>query len=271
MVKYCLVDISGIIYRAFYALDKDKFHRSDGFPTNAILGTINILKHLNKTLPDHTFIACCDSKRSELVRTQNDSSYKTNRSDVDPVLIQQFEPIFHAIDCMKITKLKIEGYEADDIIASFCEKFKDTPDKITIASSDKDMYQLLVHDNVQIYNPTKKTFIYAADCETKFHVKPNQFTFYQALVGDKVDNIQGVKGVGPKTAVKIVNEFHTAVAFIECASHKYAKTEHMSDFQLSLRHVTLQTNLEIKTEYFSKQNFKTKEFREFCKTMEIRS
>ena len=112
-MKYVLLDISGIIYRSFFALNKDKFHRSDGFPTNAILGTINILKQLNKKFPEYIFISCRDSKRSELLRSQETDSYKQNRKSADPILVQQFEHIYKSIEAMNITTVKCVGYEAD--------------------------------------------------------------------------------------------------------------------------------------------------------------
>ena len=154
-MKYVLLDISGIIYRAFFALNQDKFHRSDGFPTNAILGTINILKQLNKKFPEHIFISCRDSKRSELLRTQKTDTYKQNRKSADPILAQQFEHIYKSIEAMNITSVKCIGYEADDIIATLAYTLHNE-NEVIIASSDKDMNQLLVYNNVKIYNPATK-------------------------------------------------------------------------------------------------------------------
>ena len=266
-MKYVLLDISGIIYRAFFALNVDKFHRSDGFPTNAILGTINILKQLNKKFPDHIFIACRDSKRSELIRTQDDETYKQNRKSADPVLAQQFEHIYKSINAMNISSVKSVGYEADDIIATLCyELHKDN--EVIVVSSDKDMNQLLVYDNVKIYNPAKKTFFDADDCFEKFKVLPSNFTFYQAFVGDASDNIIGIKGVGPKTAVKLINQYRTIETFMTDETSKYFK--HLNDFKNSLELVTLSTSIQIEDIIYTKQNFKTKEFKEFCKSMEIK-
>jgi len=266
-MKYVLLDISGIIYRAFFALNQDKFHRSDGFPTNAILGTINILKQLNKKFPDHIFIACRDSKRSELIRTQEDNTYKQNRKSADPVLAQQFEHIYKSIDAMKITSVKSVGYEADDIIATLCyELHRDN--EVVVVSSDKDMNQLLVYSNVKIYNPAKKQFFDSDDCFEKFKVQPYDFTFYQAFVGDASDNIQGIKGVGPKTAVKLINNYKTIEKFIDDEHSKYYK--HIADFKNSLELVTLSTTIKIEDLKYTKQNFKTKEFKEFCISMEIK-
>ena len=266
-MKYLLLDISGIIYRAFFALNQDKFHRSDGFPTNAILGTINILKQLNKKFPEHIFISCRDSKRSELLRTQETDTYKQNRKSADPILAQQFEHIYKSIETMNITSIKCIGYEADDVIATLAYTLhKDN--EVVIASSDKDMNQLLVYDNVIIYNPAKKEFFDSDDCFEKFKVHPNNFTFYQAFVGDASDNIQGIKGVGPKTAVKLINKYETIDKFTNDTTSKYHKN--ISDFSQSLELVTLSINIEIGKKEYTKQNFKTKEFKEFCKTMEIR-
>ena len=264
-MKYLLLDISGIIYRAFFALNADKFRRSDGFPTNAIYGTINIIKQLNKKFPDYIFIACCDCKRSELHRSTADPTYKKNREDKHPTLVQQFEYIYKSIQSMNITSVKKIGYEADDIIASLCKQLTD--DEIIVATSDKDMIQLLVYDNVQIYNPKTKDYMTTEYCIDKYKVKPEQFTFYQALVGDASDNIKGIKGVGPKTASKLVNEFNTIDNFTHNCSEKYRN--HLKDFNNSLELVSLNTEIEIEKK-FSKQNLKTTEFKEFCKSMEIK-
>jgi DNA polymerase-1 len=266
-MKYVLLDISGIIYRAFFALSQDKFHRSDGFPTNAILGTINILKQLNKKFPDHTFISCRDSKRSELLRSQDTDTYKQNRKSADPVLAQQFEHIYKSIEALNITSVKQTGYEADDIIATLAYSLH-RDNEVVIVSSDKDMNQLLVYDNVKIFNPAKKQFFDSDDCFEKFQVHPHNFTFYQAFVGDASDNIQGIKGVGPKTAVKLINKYETIGKFKSDDKSKYYKD--MNDFTTSLGLVTLVTSIEIEDTEYKKQNFKTKEFKEFCKSMEIR-
>lgn len=266
-MKYVLLDISGIIYRAFFALNKDIFHRSDGFPTNAILGTINILKHLNKKFPDHIFIACRDSKRSELLRSQETDTYKQNRKSVDPILAQQFEHIYKSIEALNITSVKCVGYEADDIIATLTYSLH-SKNEVVIASSDKDMNQLLVYDNVKIFNPAKNDFFDSNNCFNKFRVHPNNFTFYQAFVGDASDNIQGVKGVGPKTAVKLINHYVTIENFKSDENGKYYKN--LDDFNNSLELVTLVTNINIKDVEYTKQNFKTKTFKDFCKLMEIK-
>jgi len=268
-MKYLLVDISGIIYRAFFALDKDKFQRSDGFPTNAILGTINILKHLNKRFPEHTFVACRDGQRKDLKRSESDPDYKTNRKNADPILVQQFDSIFHALDSLHIVQLKVQGHEADDIIASFCKIYSAGDHEITIATSDKDMNQLLVLPGVQIYNPAKKEMVTHDTVLSKFKVAPENFIFYQALIGDKVDNISGIKGVGPKTACKIIEKYNTPANFMQSTDHKYESN--IAEFKNSLELVTLCTDLDMSS--FSvdmKQNFKSKEFKEFCKSMEIR-
>ena len=267
-MKYVLLDISGIIYRSFFALNKDKFHRSDGFPTNAILGTINILKQLNKKFPDHIFISCRDSKRSELLRSQETHSYKQNRKSADPILSKQFEYIYQCIEAMNITSVKYVGYEADDIIATLARQlYKDN--EVIIASSDKDMNQLLVYNNVQIYNPAKKEFFNSDDCFQKFKVTPKNFTFYQAFIGDASDNIKGVKGIGPKTAVTLIEKYETVENFLNDKTHKYQKD--IDSFKKSLYLVTLKEDVEIHTQKYIKQDFNTKNFKDFCASMEIRA
>ena len=222
---------------------------------------------MNKKFPEHIFIACRDSKRSELIRSQETDTYKQNRKSADPVLAQQFQHIYKSIEAMNICSVKTVGYEADDLIATLCyELHRDN--EIIVASSDKDMNQLLVYDNVKIYNPAKKIFFDSEDCLEKFKIHPHDFTFYQAFVGDASDNIQGIKGVGPKTAVKLIEKYKTITKFTADTESKYYKN--IDDFKESLKLVTLCTYVEIEENEYTKQNLKTKEFKEFCKSMEIR-
>lgn len=267
-MKYLLLDISGIIYRAFFGMNVNKFKRSDGLHTNAIYGTVNILKQLNKKFPEHTFIACCDCKRSDLERTKENPDYKQNRQEKHPELIEQFEHIYNAISAMNIRQIKVIGHEADDILASLCNKFNNEHDEVIVATSDKDMNQLLVYPNVKIYNPKTKEYVTEEQVTEKFNVTPGQFTFYQAFLGDTADNIKGVKGIGPKTAAKLVKQYTTVEAFQNDTEGKYFSS--MEDFNKALKLVTLKTDVDIKDEPFTLQNMKSKEFKDFCKSMEIK-
>lgn len=268
MMKYVLLDISGIIYRSFFGLNVEKFKRSvDGLPTNAIYGTIKNIKQLNKKFPDHIFIACCDSKRNDLIRLKENETYKENRVQTDENLVKQFDYIFQVIESMNIQQCKQIGYEADDIIASICKKYSDA-NEIIIVSSDKDMNQLLVYKNVQIYNPSINSFFTNDDCFEKFGIYPDNFTFYQAFVGDRSDNISGIKGVGPKTAIKLINKYKNIDNFVKANDHKY-KNE-IEDFMNSLYLVTLNTDIEVDIDVNKKQTMKGKKFESLCNELEIK-
>ena len=142
MSKLLLLDISGIIHRVFHSIDVNKFRRSsDNLPTNAIYGCLRILINLNKKFKDYTFIACLDNKRDTLWRKKLSPSYKQNRSNINNELAIQFQHIEHMLKCLNISTYKIESYEADDVMASICYQHQDK--EIIVASSDKDMIQLL--------------------------------------------------------------------------------------------------------------------------------
>jgi len=212
-----------------------------------------------------------DSKRNELIRSQETESYKQNRKNVDPILAQQFEHIFDSINKMNIQSCKVVGYEADDVIATLCHNLS-KEHEIIIISSDKDMNQLLVYDNVKIYNPMKKEFFSHEDCFNKYKIHPHQFTFYQAFIGDISDNIQGIKGVGPKTAIKLITQYETIENFTrDTKSNTKSKYyDNIDDFEKSLKLVTLKIDLDLPDIEHTKQNFKNKEFKEFCALMEIK-
>lgn len=268
--KIVLLDISGIIHRVYHSLNVNKFRRStDNLPTNAIFGCIKIILNLNKTFKDYKLVACLDNKRESLWRKQLAADYKQNRSQMKPELSIQFKFIEEALECLNIKSLKIHSYEADDVIASICHQNPDSD--IIVASSDKDMYQLLSLENVQIYNPQKKIYITREDCKTKFDVQPEQFTFYQALVGDSSDNIKGIKGIGPKTASKLVNKYNTFENFCNDKDNKYESF--VDSCKVDYKLVTLSKDIKFTQEdkNFTKQNVKSDKFKSFCKEMEFNS
>ena len=269
MDKILLIDVSGIIHRVFHSLNVNKFRRSsDNLPTNAIFGFIKIMINLNKKFKDHTMIACMDTKKELLWRKEINSEYKANRNKTADELVCQFKYIEEAIESMNISIFKVDKYEADDVIASLCYQNKEKYE-IIVASSDKDMIQLLKYNNVQIYNPQKKEFITTEQCIEKYGIKPEQFTFYQSLVGDTSDNIMGIKGVGPKTATKIVNNFETFEKFCIDKNHKY--TEQIESCKKDNILVTLSTDIKFETNEFKKQDVNSIEFEEFCKKLEFGS
>lgn len=269
MSKLILIDVSGIIHRVYHSLNVNKFRRSsDNLPTNAIFGFIKIILNLNKNFKNYKMIACMDTKKENLWRTTVNSEYKANRNKTANELACQFKYIEEAIESMNMTKYKIDTFEADDVISSLCYQNQDK-EEIIVASSDKDMIQLLEYNNVKIYNPQKKEYITTKECQEKYGIEPNQFTFYQTLIGDSTDNISGIKGVGPKTATKIVNNYKTFENFCKDENNKYK--DHIENCKKDNILVTLSKDIKFDTNEFKNQDVNSIEFEEFCKKMEFSS
>lgn len=198
-----LLDISGIIYRAYHSRPVDKFRLDSGFPTNAIHGTCSIIMSLLDQFGSNVHIVACLDKGFKK-RTSILSTYKKNRSSTPNDLIPQFPIIYDILGKMGIVSVSKDGFEADDVIATLAHRESIKGNNVIIVSSDKDMYQLLDLTHVVIYDPRTKKYIREADVSFKFGIKPKHMILYQALVGDSCDNIKGIKGIGPKTATKII-------------------------------------------------------------------
>ncbi|RUM59443.1 MAG: 5'-3' exonuclease, partial [Persephonella sp.] len=202
MKKLVLIDGSSYVYRAFYALPPLKSPK--GEPTGAIYGFIRMLSSLIKELnPD--YIAVAFDLSSKTFRQEKVKSYKATRRETPDLLKEQIPKIKEILRLWGIKILEKEGFEADDIIATLVNKFKNNYE-IIIVSPDKDMLQL-VDKNVKLYNPMQNILYDVEKVKEKYGIYPNQFVDYQAIVGDNVDNIKGVKGVGKKTAAELLNKY----------------------------------------------------------------
>ncbi len=240
--KLYLIDGTAFIYRAFFAFIRNPLYNSKGQNTSAIFGTINsFLKLVEDFEPEH--IAISFDRREKTFRHEITDTYKANRPPAPDELHQQVEPIkefFAAIGLQDISKA---GYEADDVIATLAEKYKDKFD-IIIVSGDKDFAQL-VEDRVTLYDPKKSKSMNAENILEKYEITPEQFIDYLAICGDSADNIPGVRGIGPKGASKLLNEFETLDGIYENLDRIQAKgileklTEHKEDAYLSKKLVTI--------------------------------
>ena len=202
MKKLVLIDGSSYVYRAFYALPPLKSPK--GEPTGAIYGFIRMLSSLIKELnPD--YIAVAFDLSSKTFRQEKVKSYKATRRETPDLLKEQIPKIKEILRLWGIKILEREGFEADDIIATLVNRFKNNYE-IIIVSPDKDMLQL-VDKNVKLYNPMQNIVYDVEKVKEKYGIYPNQFVDYQAIVGDNVDNIKGVKGVGKKTAAELLNRY----------------------------------------------------------------
>ncbi|MBO7483817.1 MAG: hypothetical protein J6T55_01675, partial [Alphaproteobacteria bacterium] len=199
----CLVDGSGYIFRAFYALPP--MNRADGTPVNALYGFTAMMMSLLQENACDNIVVVFDAARRNF-RNEIYPEYKANRSETPPELIPQFPLIREACDALNVAKIEKEGYEADDLIATYARIAKEKGMKARIISADKDLMQLM-DNNTSLYDPMKKKEITLEDVEKKFGVAPDKVIEVQALMGDSTDNIPGASGVGPKTAATLIQQF----------------------------------------------------------------
>ena len=201
----CLVDGSGYIFRAFYALPP--MNRSDGTPVNAVYGFLNMMMNLSQDNICSHVVVIFDAKRKNF-RNDIYPAYKENRKETPPDLIPQFPLIRQAVESLNIPWLELEGYEADDLIATYTKLALNKGWNVRIISADKDLMQLK-KDGVTVYDPMKKKIMTEEDVIKKFGVSPEKMTDVQALMGDSIDNVPGAGGIGPKTAAELINKFGT--------------------------------------------------------------
>jgi DNA polymerase-1 len=202
-----LIDATAFCYRAFYALRG--LSTSFGQPTNAIYGFINIL---NKILKERKpqFLAVCFDVSRDTFRLKKFAEYKIQRPPMPEGLSSQIPIIKEIISAYGIAMFEKEGYEADDIIATLAKKAKEKDIATTIVSSDKDILQL-VDEDTEVFSPYKDEGVIYDEKKVseRFGVEPKKVTDIIALMGDDVDNIPGVPGIGEKTAVGLIEEFST--------------------------------------------------------------
>ncbi|WP_457563357.1 DNA polymerase I [Caminibacter pacificus] len=202
-----IIDTFGFLFRNFYALPPLKSKK--GTPTGMITGFMNFIASLGRDFPTDYVVFTLDSKEKETFRKEIFKDYKANRPEAPEDLKVQLPIAIDLIKEMGFKMIEIPGYESDDIIASLAKKAASQGIKVKIVSHDKDMYQLIDDDKIVIFDPIKKIEINEEKCMEKFGVHPKDFRDFQALVGDSSDNIPGVKGVGVKTAAKLINQYHT--------------------------------------------------------------
>lgn len=218
MQQLIIVDTFGFFFRSFYALPP--LHNSQGFPTGLLMGFANLIMKLHKNHP-HDFIVFALEGRGENKRKEIYKDYKANRQEAPQDLLLQLPIAMEWIEKMGLVNISYDGYEADDAIASLAHLAKSQNLKTKIISHDKDLYQLIDEDTF-LLDPIKNTEIHERECQDKFGVLPQSFVDYQSLVGDSSDNIPGVKGVGAKTACKLLEHFGTL-------DNIYAKSDELGE------------------------------------------
>jgi len=199
-----LFDGSAFLYRSFFALPP--LTTSSGFPTGAIYGFLrSILAILKTEKPNYMAIAF--DLPAPTQRKLAYSEYKSQRPPTPDPLKVQIPVIKELINLLGVKLLEMPGYEADDLIAYLTQKAKKEGFKVKIYSPDKDVLQLVEGNQAVVINPISEEVFDENKVIEKFGVPPQKLADYLALVGDKTDNIEGVKGVGPKTAINLINTF----------------------------------------------------------------
>ena len=245
-----LFDVSNFIFRAYYSTPKDMVNDKNE-PTNAIFGVANmmldIIGKFSKSREMIFPVCCFDGKSSRKSRTDVDKTYKQNRQSVDDNLKVQFSGVKELIERMGIHMIEIDYKEADDVIASIVTQQQENFEEIIICSPDKDFCQLILKDHIKMYEPKKQIIINKTEFEEKYKIPMRLFTQYQALIGDQADNVKGVKGIGPKYAVEVINECDGNIYDYIKKQAKRSKLieSEIKNYELSLKMVTLEKDLNV--------------------------
>jgi len=241
-----LIDGSGFIFRAYHALPW--LNRSDGTPTNAVYGFVNMLLKLVQESDADAIAVVFDSAETTF-RNRIYPAYKEHRPPAPDDLVPQFKLVREATEAFNICQIEAPDYEADDLIATYARLFKEQGTRVTIVSSDKDMMQL-VDDQVGMLDTIKTPakVIGAAEVKEKFGVGPDKVIDVQALCGDSVDNVPGVPGIGVKTAAELINQWGSVENLLDHAveikqpKRRQALIDFAEQARISKRLVTLDAN-----------------------------
>ncbi len=278
---FYLIDGSGYIFRAYYALPPLS-RKSDGLPTGAVSGFCSMLFKLledsksdqNLQKPTH-FAVIFDSARKTF-RNEIYSDYKANRSEAPDDLAPQFEYIRKSVLAFNLPSVDLPNYEADDLIATYVDQILKIGAKVTIVSSDKDLMQLY-KKGVRIFDPMKNKFISDDDVIKKFGVDATKVIDVQSLAGDSSDNVPGVPGIGVKTAAELINKYGTLENLLKSAheikQNKRRETliENKEKALISKKLVTLDHNSPVNRELseFKLQNIDKDKLYKFLREMEF--
>ncbi|NQW07414.1 MAG: DNA polymerase I [Candidatus Pelagibacter sp.] len=278
---FYLIDGSGYIFRAYYALPP-LTRKSDGLPVGAVSGFCSMLFKLledsksNENLQKPTHFAVIFDAARKTFRNEIFSDYKANRSEAPDDLAPQFEYIRKAVVAFNLPSVDLPNYEADDLIATYAEQILAKGAKVTIVSSDKDLMQLYRKD-VRLFDPMKNKFITNEDIINKFGVEPKKVIDVQSLAGDSSDNIPGVPGIGVKTAAELINKYGTLEKLLDNAheikQNKRRETliENKDKAIISKRLVTLMKDapVERKIEEFQLKEIDKDKLYKFLREMEF--
>lgn len=270
-----LVDIFSFIFRAYYAIRP--LSAADGTPVNALYGVVTMLQKLiQQKKPDH-LVVCSDSKEKNF-RYDIFPEYKANRGAPPEDLIPQIDLVWEYLESYPMQVLRVDGFEADDIIATLVHKFKKKKDmEIFMVSSDKDLMQL-VDDNVFLFDTMKNKVMGFEAVQEKFGVTPDKVIDVQAMCGDSSDNIPGLPGVGPKTATKLINEYGSLDEVLKNAdklkgklAEKVANHKELAEISRKLVTLSLDVPCELTWKDLEIQEPQTAKLNDFFKRMNFNS
>ncbi|WP_246942009.1 5'-3' exonuclease [Bacillus pinisoli] len=237
-----LVDGMALLFRAFYATAVSNYFmiNSKGIPTNGIHGFV---KHLFTSI-DHfnpSHVVCCWDMGSKTFRTEEFKDYKANRAEAPVELIPQFDLVKEVVESLDVPNIGLVGYEADDCIGTLAKKYSRDGNKVIILTGDQDIFQLLDDHisvailrkgfgNYDVYNPERLL-------EEK-GITPEQMIDLKALMGDPSDNYPGVKGIGEKTAIKLLLEFKSVEGILENLSKLTKSQQKKIEDSLDMLHLS---------------------------------
>ncbi len=246
--RFYIIDGHSHLYAAYYAIRR--LTSPSGEPTNAVYGmTSVILKILREHKPD--YITAVFDPPGRTFRQDIFEEYKSQRPPMPDDLVTQVDRIQQVMRALGIKVIMIDGYEADDVIATLAKKAQNSGIEVVICSKDKDLQQLINH-HVRIYDSTKDKFTDIDDLVKDKGITPEQVIDMLALMGDKIDNIPGIPGVGPKTAAKLIKDYGSIENIIKNKDYLppkiknyLSKEENIKQLYLSRELVTLKTDIEI--------------------------
>lgn len=272
MARFFMIDGMSLVFRAYHAMSRSELTNTIGEPTGAVFGFANILTSLlDKYDPKHILVVY--DTAAPTFRNDMYDAYKANRAEFPVDLGPQIGKIKEMLKLFGISQLELDGFEADDLIATLAEKASEQQIDTYCLTSDKDYYQL-VTDHIKILKPATKggglDVVDYPEVREKFGVRPDQVIDVQALIGDSVDNIPGVKGIGIKTAFPLIEQYESLegvyenIDEIRSKSVKAKLAEHKEMAFLSKQLVTLKRDCPIEFN-FDDYEFKDTNFEELDK------
>ena len=244
-----LVDGSYYLFRAYHAMPG--LTNAANEPTGAIFGVINMLRKLIRDEQPDCFAAVFDAK-GKTFRNDLYPPYKANRPPAPPDLVAQIEPLHEIIQALGVPLLRIDGVEADDVIATLAARASQAGFRVLVSTGDKDLAQI-VDDDIHLINTMNNTRYDRAGVIEKYGVPPDRIIDYLALTGDTSDNVPGIPKVGPKTAVKWLAQHGSLDEIVANADSFGGKVgeylrENLGQIPLSRQLVTLKSDLELPVE-----------------------